>query len=89
MNICSLFPQLELTSIYHAIIAGTKERSWQHSKWGIDVILVWKRGIHVWEWLMHLEVCACHGSTQQLHFPLQHDWRMLPPFTPLNHYMLV
>jgi hypothetical protein len=41
------------------------------------------------EWLLHLEIWAGHGPTQQLPFPLQLDWTTPSPLTRLHRYMFV
>jgi hypothetical protein len=58
-----LFPHSELSSLYHAITARSMEILQQNSGWESDVLFVWKHGVHVFEWLLHLEVWACHGPT--------------------------
>jgi hypothetical protein len=39
------------------------------------------------ERLPHLEIWACHGPTQHLHFPLQPDWTTPPPLSRIHHYI--
>jgi hypothetical protein len=46
-------------------------------------------GVHVLEWLLQLEILACHCPTQHLLVPLQPDWTTLPSLTRLRHYMFV
>jgi hypothetical protein len=48
---------------------------------------VWKHGVHALGWQPNLEKWRYHGPTQQLHFPMQPDWRTLPPVTWINHYI--
>jgi hypothetical protein len=65
-------------------------RSQQNSGWGNNVLIVWKHEVHVLEWLLHLEIRACHGPTQQRHFPLQPtQLKNAVALRQLRHYMLV
>jgi hypothetical protein len=86
MRICTLFSHSELSRTSHDTIAHTMDISYHG---GNDVLIMWNHGVHVLEWLLHLEIWACHGQTQQLHFTLQPDWTMSPPLTRLQKYVFV
>jgi hypothetical protein len=57
---------LGASSAYSAIIARTIKTLQQHSGWGDVVPLVWKHGVHVLEWPLHLQTWTGHMLTEQL-----------------------